>query len=180
MNDLRPFVTLATALADWRAEIVFVGCWAHRLFRLDGRALANPAFDPIFTRDADVAFGDRATLEGDIRRALLNAGFKEAFFGEERPPVTQYTLGTELGGFYAEFLTEQRGSGIKRDGGADATLVKAGIVAQKLRHLDLLMVAPWEVNIPEGVGDAAEKIDGLRVPNPVTFIAQKVLIQVRQ
>ncbi|CAD6560918.1 hypothetical protein LMG28727_07273 [Paraburkholderia kirstenboschensis] len=103
MNDLEPFVALATALKPWRAQLVFVGGWVHRLHRLDRRALSNPGFAPIFTRDADVAFGDRAKLEGDICEALLAAGFSEKFYGEDRPPVTQYSLGNDHDGFYAEF-----------------------------------------------------------------------------
>lgn len=176
MNDLEPFVALATALKPWREQLVFVGGWAHRLHRLDRRALSNPGFAPIFTRDADVAFDDRARLEGDICKALLAAGFTEAFYGEDRPPVTRYSLGNEQGGFYAEFLTSLRGSGMKRDGQADATLRKAGISAQKLRKIEPLMQSPWEVTIRKGVGGAREDISGLKVPNPVMFIAQKVLI----
>ena len=176
MNDLEPFVALATALAPWRTQVVFVGGWAHRLHRLDIRALSNPGFDAIFTRDADVAFDGHARLEGDIRNVLLGAGFREAFYGEDRPPVTQYTLGNEQGGFYAEFLTPLRGSGVKRGGSVDATLKKAGINAQKLRNIEPLMLSPWEVTIPKGLGGAHQDIPGLRVPNPVMFIAQKILI----
>lgn len=157
-------------------QVVFVGGWAHRLHRLDRRALANPGFAPIFTRDADVAFDDHAKLEGDIRKALLGAGFREVFYGEDRPPVTQYFLGNEQGGFYAEFLTPLRGSGMKRSGQTDATLRKAGINAQKLRKIEPLMLSLWEVTIPKGVGGAKDDIAGLKVPNPVMFIAQKILI----
>ena len=176
MNDLKPFVALATALTPWRAQVVFVGGWAHRLHRLDIRALSNPGFDAIFTRDADVAFDDHAKLDGDIRKALLGAGFREEFYGEDRPPVTQYSLGTEQGGFYAEFLTPLRGSGTKRGGQPDTTLQKAGVNAQKLRQIEPLMLSPWEVTIPKDVGGAGKDIPGLRVPNPVMFIAQKILI----
>jgi hypothetical protein len=49
-------------------------------------------------------------------------------------------LGAEGEGFYAEFLTPLVGSGIKRGGKPDATLAKAGITAQKIRHLDILLV----------------------------------------
>jgi hypothetical protein len=176
MNDLEPFVTLVNALAPWRTKIVFVGGWAHRLFRLDPRASKNPGFDAVYTRDADVAFDDREHFEGDIRSALREAGFNEEFFGEDRPPVTQYALGNKQGGFYAEFLTALRGSGLKRGGEADATLKKAGIHAQKLRGLDVLMVNPWEVAIPAEIGGAKEDVVGLQVANPVSFIAQKILI----
>ena len=56
------------------------------------------------------------------------------------------------------------------------TASKAGINAQKLRHLDLLMVAPWSVRIgPDEEVPFDEPIDIL-VPNAVTFMVQKLLI----
>ncbi len=77
---------------------------------------------PLITRDADVAFADGVRLEGNIKEALIKAGFKEDLLSEHRPPVSHYTLGDQDSGFYAEFLTPLRGSGLKRSGKPDATL----------------------------------------------------------
>ena len=53
---------------------------------------------------------------------------------------------------------------------------KAGITAQKLRHLDILLVKPWSVRVgPEQDVPIAADVD-LFVPNPTSFIVQKLLI----
>lgn len=62
-----------------------------------------------------------------------------------RPPVSQYTLGDDFAGFYAEFLTPLVGRETIRDGEPIVTLAKAGITAQRLRYLDLLLESPWTV-----------------------------------
>jgi hypothetical protein len=79
-------------------------------------------------------------------------------------------------GFYAEFLVPLLGGEVKRDGSPDVTVLKAGINAQKLRHLDLLLLAPWSVQIGPGRAIAFDEPVDVLVPNPVTFIVQKVLI----
>jgi hypothetical protein len=51
----------------------------------------------------------------------------------------------------------------------------AGITAQKMRHLDVLLVEPWTITIPVQPGVLDDPID-IRVPNAVSFIVQKLLI----
>ncbi|MBY0492583.1 MAG: nucleotidyltransferase domain-containing protein [Cyanobacteria bacterium] len=109
--------------------------------------------------------------------ALKNASFVEELSGEGVPLVTQYRLGTDDEGFFAEFLTPLQGSGTKRSGLPDTTLAKAGITAQKLRHLDLLLVKPWSVRLSSPVGVPVREPVAINVANPVSFIAQKLLIQ---
>jgi len=100
--------------------------------------------------------------------------------GEYTPPVTHYRLGEEDAGFYAEFLTAKKGDGMRRDGKPDMTVSKAGITAQKLRYLDMLLEAPWSVRIgPETKVPIKRPVD-LVVPNPVSFIIQKLLIHKRR
>jgi hypothetical protein len=36
--ELEPFVRLIEALEPWLEQVVFIGGWAHRLYRLDPRA----------------------------------------------------------------------------------------------------------------------------------------------
>src|SRR3989442_9616904 len=144
MEDSAAFARLVDAIRPWLGHIVIVGGWAHRLHRLHPLATAQE-YQPLRTRDVDLAFSISAPLTGDLREALRDAGFIEELSGECTPPVTHYRLAEEDAGFYAEFLTTQKGSGLKRDGRRDATVAKAGITAQKLRHLDLLLVAPWSV-----------------------------------
>lgn len=170
MNDVEEFTHLADALRPWRDDIVFVGGWAHRLYREHPLARI-PAYMPLTTKDADVAFQNRARFEGNVREALLRAGFREELLGDNRPPVSHYTLGDESSGFYAEFLTPLTGSGYKRNGDPDATEEIAGVTAQKLRHLEVLLISPWLVTL------SSDDRLSLWIPNPVSFIVQKLLIR---
>lgn len=174
MNDRESFATLVAALSPWAPQLVFVGGWAHRLYRLHPSADA-PAYQPLATLDADIAFAEREQLEGSIRARLQEAGFTQQLTGDHRPPVSQYTLGEDASsGFYAEFLTPLTGRASTREGVPIATVATAGITAQRLRYLELLLCAPWHVMLTEewGVTTSAE----VRIPNPVGFIVQKLLI----
>jgi hypothetical protein len=130
---------------------------------------------PLRTRDADLAFSLGEALAGDVHKALTDAGFTEEFFGDDSPPATHYRLGDEDAGFYAEFLTPLVGSEIK-NGKRDATVSKAGITAQKLRYLDILLVKPWSVRVGAENGVPLEAAADLFVPNPTSFMVQKLLI----
>jgi len=175
MDDPAAFARLITALRPWLGRLVVVGGWAHRLHHF--HPLANPPGHlALRTRDADLAFSPDEALAGDVRTALTNAGFTEEPFGDDAPPASHYRLGEDPAGFYAEFLTPLYGSGLKRDGKPDATLSKAGITAQRMRHLELLLVSPWSVRVgPEREVPIAADVD-LLVPNPTSFIVQKLLI----
>jgi len=161
-DDLAEIERLASALRPWREQLVLVGGWAHRLHREHASA-HPPAYAPVRTRDADLAFAAETRLQGRLNEALKQAGFTEHPSGDEHPPVTQYRLGAEDQGFYAEFLMPLRESGRRRGGRNDATEVRGGIIAQKLRQLEPLLVAPWDIR-------------GIQVVNPVSFVVQKLLI----
>lgn len=169
------FERLAAALKPWLKELVIVGGWAHRLHHEHPLAQV-PAYAPLRTRDADVAFGAKLRLTGRIAGALADAGFREVLSSDETPAVAQYHLGADDQGFYAEFLTPLAGGGTKRDGSADATERRAGIIAQKLRHLEILLVAPWKVSVGGAGSKRLPAALDVRVANPASFVAQKLLI----
>ncbi len=171
---MEAFARLVTALRPWLGQLVVVGGWAHRLHRFH-RLATPPDHLPLRTRDADLAFSPDEALAGDLRTALTDAGFIEQPFGDDAPPATHYGLGEEDDGFYAEFLTPLFGSEMKR-GKRDATVRKAGITAQKMRHLELLLVSPWSVRVGPETEVPITAAVGLFVPNPTTFIVQKLLI----
>lgn len=174
MEDLEVFGRLLAALRPWLGQLVVVGGWAHRLHRLHHLA-RPPSHLPLRTRDADLAFSTDETLTGNLREALTRAGFAEEFLGEDSPPAAHYRLGDEHAGFYAEFLTPLVGGDVKR-GRRDATVSKSGITAQKLRYLDVLLVEPWSVRVgPERQIPTTADVD-LLVPNPTSFVVQKLLI----
>jgi hypothetical protein len=165
------------ALDPWRGQLVFIGGWGHRLHTLHPKA-NKLGYQAVFTRDTDLAFHSQIPLAGDIKSALMAKGFKEDLSGDFRPPIASYTLGDQQGGFYAEFLTPLIGSGYKRGGAPDATLRAAGISAQKIRYLDILMVDPWTVTVgpPHNEVPLDDPVD-LQVANPLCFMVQKFLIK---
>lgn len=179
MEDLSNFARLVNAIRPWLPHVVIVGGWAHRLHRLHPFA-TDQEYRPLRTRDVDLAFSLNAPLEGDLSEALNEAGFKEELSGEATPPVIHYRLGDEDAGFFAEFLTVKKGDGLRPDGRPDSTVSKAGITAQKLRHLELLLKAPWKVRLTAETEVPVEKPVDLLVPNAVSFIIQKILIQKRR
>jgi hypothetical protein len=124
-----------------------------------------------------LAFANKAPIEGDIKTALIQHGFKEQLTGEHKPPIAHYTLGDENGGFYAEFLTPLIGSGRRRSGEQDATMAMAGISAQKIRHLDILLVDPWVITLAPEIGVPLPSSMDVQVANPLCFMVQKFLIQ---
>ena len=50
MNDLDALAKLVQALEPWRAHLVFIGGWAHRLYRFCP-GVNVPSYGPIITRD---------------------------------------------------------------------------------------------------------------------------------
>lgn len=176
MDDFAALARLLDALRPWLGHLVIIGGWAHRLHRFH-RLSHPPAYAPLSTRDADVAFSLSAPLTGDMAAAMKTAGFQEEFSGEHTPPISQYRLGGDAQGFFAEFLAPLYGSGLKRNGEPDVTLTKAGVTAQKLRHLDMLLVSPWFVQLTRDIGVPVQAPAGVMLANPVSFIAQKLLIQ---
>jgi hypothetical protein len=144
MEDFANFARLIEAIRSWLGEVVIVGGWAHRLHRFHPLATAQE-YQPLRTRDVDLAFSPDAPLHGDLRKALRKAGFREELSGEDTPPVTHYRLGEEDAGFYAEFLTAKKGSGVRRDGKSDSTvlaLVFVGFMELALRWRAVKNIPP--------------------------------------
>ena len=179
MHDLHALACLVSALRPWLDELVIVGGWAHRLYRMMPM-VPTLAYQPVRTLDADVAFSATVSLTGDMGTALKAAGFREELAGEHSPPVTWYHLSGDAQGFYAEFLVPLVGSGTRRSGAPDATLAKAGITAQKLRHIDLLLTFPWSVQLEPSASMPMDAAAVIRIPNPVSFMVQKLLIHAQR
>lgn len=170
------FCTLIDALRPALGKVVIAGGWAHRLHRLmpGARVMQYP---PLATDDVDVVLErDHTGRAPDLKAALRKAGFTEDFSGDAHPPVTYYQLGAESEGFYAEFLTPLRGATRRRDGSPDETEKIQGVNAQKLRHLELLLIEPWQVEVSQRTGFGLAEGALVQVPNPVSFIVQKLLV----
>ena len=127
-DDLRSFARLVDALAPWLDQVVIIGGWAHRLYRI--HPLAQPLdYDPLATVDTDVAIpAELPQRAASMRDRLIASGFEEELLGDMRPPAVHYRLTAGDPGFYAEFLTPLIGSVNKR-GRRDATASTAGVSA---------------------------------------------------
>jgi hypothetical protein len=175
VQDPGPFRRLVAALEPWLDQVVIVGGWAHQLYRLHPHA-QELDYPPLTTLDTDVAVPAKLPVgEQDIRARLLAHGFMEEFLGDDHPPATHYRLGGEASGFYAEFLTPLVGSAYDRKHKRKATMEIAGIASQQLRHIELLLHQPWSIDL-ESDRFAAR----IQIANPVSFLAQKILIHPRR
>jgi hypothetical protein len=173
--DNASFVRVALALRPYLNDIVFVGGWAHRLFRLHPLAL-NIDVRPLMTMDADIAAPNRLPMRGrSLRQLLSDARFTEEPSGDDAPPRTEYHFG-EPSGVYVQFITPLAGDGYRHDGSPDATQLIQGIAAEKLRYIDLLLSAPWTVELTEAGGYPIGPTSvPIKVCNPVSYLTQKVL-----
>jgi hypothetical protein len=173
--ELEAFSKFVVALVPWLGELVVVGGWAHRLYRLDPRA-RKLDYVPLTTLDGDVAVPPKLKKEeSNVRKSLLDAGFEEEFIGEDRPPATHYHYGNG-GGFYAEFLAPLEGSEYDRSGKRKATKEVSGISSQLLRYIEILLISPWKVELSEANGYAISPKRSVQIANPASFLAQKILI----
>lgn len=173
--DAIAFARLVDALRPWLPTVVFAGGWAHRLYRQHPLA-QPPKFPPLMTKDTDVALGeDAVAATAGIRDRLIEAGFVEDFSGDDRPPVTYYRFGDRSSTTFAEFMVPLSGGWNRRDGTPDVTVKVGGVNAQKLRFLELLLTAPWRIDLdPREFPIAAPTT--VQLPNPASYLAQKILI----
>jgi hypothetical protein len=175
-SDNEQFARLIVALEPWLTQVVVIGGWAHRLYRLHPSA-QRIEYLPLTTLDADIAVPPRLkVIDRDVRERLTAQGFDEERLGSDQPPATHYRLGDAKTGFYAEFLTPLFGPEHGRDGKPKATRRIAGVVSQQLRYLEVLLLAPWTVSLSHSHGFPFEDPRDVRIANPASFLAHKVLI----
>ncbi len=175
-RDLEAFARTVEALGPYLDDLVFVGGWAHYLYTLTPEA-APLGFTPLTTEDADIAAPLRLRVRGKtIPELLVAAGFEQRLSGDHIPPVAEYALGDQTSGFYVEFLAPLEGGEVKRGGRPDVTAKVGGVTAQKLRHLDILLVKPWAVTLTRELGFPVSRPQTIRVPNPASYVVQKVLV----
>jgi len=175
--DKAMFAKALKALGPYLGELVVVGGWAHRLFGLHPMARA-PGFQPLMTEDADIAAPVRMQKKGESIAALLKReGFAETFFGDETPPVSEYRIGDDDGGLYLEFLVPLIGSEHRRDGSRKATATVAGVSAQRLRYIEIVIAEPWTIRLSDQKGYPLGRAGlDVRVANAACYLAQKLLV----
>lgn len=173
--EIEPFSKFIEALEPWLGEIVLIGGWAHRLYRLDSRA-RKLEYPPLTTLDGDVAVPPTLKQEeSTVRTRLIEAGFQEEYVGEDRPPATNYHYG-KGGGFYVEFLAPLVGGEYDRSGRRKATKEVSGVSSQLLRYIEVLMISPWKIELGEENGYPFKPKRTIQIANPASFLAQRILI----
>jgi hypothetical protein len=152
---------------------VFVGGWATRLYRLSER-VADVPFGPLLTDDADIALPEGLWVPSPtVHESLTAAGFVESMTGDDVPPVTRYVAPQR--DFEVEFIAHQTG-GVDESSGPGATTLVGGVSAQRLGNVRLLLEEPWSVIVATDAGyPVGDRGLVVRVPNPASFIAQKLL-----
>jgi len=178
--EFASFARLVESLTPWLDQVVIIGGWAHRLHRL--HFLAQPLqYEPLATLDADVALPSRIIVAGDeIYQRLAANGFEAEFLGHHRPPAAHYRLTDPGIHFYAEFLTPLVGGAVGRRGRQNATQRVGGVSSQNLRYIEVLLAAPWSVALSAANGFPFANETGVQIANPVSFLAQKILIHRRR
>lgn len=91
-SELEPFARLIEALEPWLKEVVLIGGWAHRLYRLDPRA-QGLSYPPLTTLDIDIAVPLKIeTKETSIRDRLWRQDFRKSLQGRTglRPRTTTW------------------------------------------------------------------------------------------
>ena len=93
-SDVEYFARLVDALEPWLDQVVIIGGWAHRLYRL--HPLAQPLdYEPLGTFDTDIAVPlDLPATGGQIRARLLERNFREELMGDMQPPAAHYRVET--------------------------------------------------------------------------------------
>jgi hypothetical protein len=178
--EFASFARLIESLRPWLDQVVIVGGWAHRLYRL--HAFAQPLrYEPLATLDADIALPTRFKVTGDeIYQRLASNGFEAEFLGHHKPPAAHYRLIDPGIEFYAEFVAPLAGSTVTRCGRSKATQSVGGISSQNLRYVEVLLARPWSVTLSASNGFPLADDTPVQIANPVSFLVQKILIHGRR
>ncbi len=185
-----PEAFLAQALHAFRSyldTLVLIGGFAVRCYSLHPRAVQTD-LRALRTFDVDFALPARLAPIGGQRLVDLAdaAGFAQDLRGDFIHPVMKFVPvdadDPNRAGFPSaysiEFLTPLIGRPDDPEGQPLVTAdVQAGLTAQRLRYLDLLLEAPWTVAIGHLPGvPAGEPPLEVQLPHPGCFLVQKLLI----
>lgn len=175
LEHRKEFGRALMALEPYLGHLVVAGSWAHRLF--PQHPLAGPSrIQPLGTDDADFATSDRYRPSSPtaLHQALLEAGFRQDLSGSTEPPATAYYLGDD-DGFHLEFIAPLIGSRTDRKGADRPPIRIGGVTAQTLRFVEILLAAPWRLELTPDGPIPVEKRLRVQVASPSAYLLQKVL-----
>jgi len=153
VEPLRDILRIMTDERKWDAGVEIIGSWCFLLYQ---KTLPIGKF-PFKTDDLDILvprpFKGR---EFDFGESLIRLGFSLRF----HPDGSQYFVGL---GMKIEFLTREG-----RKTSALRSFAPLGIVAQRLRYLEILFRDPIVLKVSPGIR--------VKVPAPASFLLHKLII----
>jgi hypothetical protein len=184
MHDvLHDLALCLEALGDYAKTTVLTGGLAAALYRLrlPGSASTRP---PLTTFDMDWALpgGISPSKEIGLHARMSRGSFVAFRSGPGVDPVTKYQHRRHgehsLAGIYAEFIAPRVGSKTTRSGGNQSIIeVERDLYAQTDPYLGLLFVETVEVDLSCVPDLGLSQTRHVRLPHPLCFILQKILIR---
>ena len=162
------FLKCVQVLSPYLDELVIVGGTANALYRAHPLAMDAPGAHP-GTTDLDLAVSRQATARNrpPIPDLIASAGLKPERMGHGQLPVMKFRPAPDSP-LEVEFLCPA--SGNRSDA---AWQVQAGLTAQPIQYLGLLLFKPWTIEVARI--DGLEGAPRVQVPNPYCYVMQKVL-----
>ncbi len=174
------FANTLLALQPYRDDIVCIGGCANALYRHHPLATPSPAAY-LGTEDIDIAVPEQIPVRGNqpIAAIMQQSGLREESLGSDREPVIKYVPEQKGLTGDVEFLCDASGlrGGRKHDAAPVSYEVQAGLKAQPLRYLQMLLSRPWRIDLMNVPGFEGFRAVTVRIPNPAAYFVQKVLIQ---
>ena len=158
-------------IKDYLPQVVIAGGWAPFVYYR--YLVGDRSKNPIRTGDLDIIVGNRLPLAGDklLDEILTEAGLEPVFKTRSQPPVVHYEGEIDGLAVEIEFLTDLKGSRTE-----EVIEVQAGLHAEALRYLTLLIENTIEVNIDDVPGVEAGSSLRVRLPSPAAYIFNKGLV----
>jgi len=164
---------VAEAFKGLSENFVVVGGVATALFDFHAKADRETNVRTFFTQDIDVAIAGKVEVADDeVRERFERIGYRQELVPVRdcSTALTKYVKGTGVSEFEVEFLVPLMGKERDRwDRLKAVEKVADGIVAQQLRFLDILIVDPETVELPDSGGLE------ISVPNPGNYLVHKFL-----
>ena len=165
------------ALGPYRTKVVLAGGCANALYRYHPGVAPSP-IRPLVTFDVDVATPNKLPQsESSLQTALAAAGLQPSP-GDQ--PTNKYKTAPGAAETL-EFLCPITGTPTAvRTQFPTLIKIQGSCTAEALDYLDLLLMFPWSIDLrtvpPLAVADELL----VRIPNPVSYIMQKILIRSRR
>lgn len=159
---------MLVVLKPYLSDIVVIGGTANALYRAHPLAADAPGDHP-GTTDLDLAAPRKTRVVSGtpLIGVIKAAGLEVVLGGHDEPPLMKFRAGP-ASPLEIEFLCPTSGAREEK-----AHLIQAGLSAQPIRHLDLLLHDPWKIDVSRVEGFIGAP--SVLIPNPYCYVMQKIL-----